>query len=379
MKNYEFHDLANIFPMLDAEGLEELRADVEKNGQIDPIYLYDGKVLDGRNRYTVCAMLGITPKTVEYTGNDPLAFAVSKNLKRRHLTASQRAAIAAEVANMPVGRNWGGNVITESSVIKVSQTEAGKQFKVSEDYIQQAKKVKESAPEVFEMVKAGTVGLQDAARIAKMDEERRETVVAKIESGDAVPDAIREAKRQEVVDKLEDIAMKEVKASQGVYDVIVIDPPWEMKKIERNERPNQVEFDYPTMTEEELAAMNLPAADDCHLWCWTTHKHLPMAFRLLEAWGFKYTCTFVWHKPGGFQVVGLPQYNCEFALYARKGTPQFVDTKAFFTCFEAERTGHSAKPEEFYNVVRKVTAGRRSDVFGRRKIEGFDSWGNEVD
>lgn len=188
----------------------------------------------------------------------------------------------------------------------------------------------------------------------------------------------REAKRAEIIAKLEDIETKEIKAVQGVFDVVVIDPPWPMKKIERDERPNQSEFDYPTMTEQELSSLNIPSAADCHLWLWTTHKFLPMAFRLLDAWEFKYVCCFVWHKPGGFQPIGLPQYNCEFAVYARRGSPKFIDTKALSTCFQSPRAAHSEKPGDFYSVVRRVTAGRRLDMFNRREIDGFCGWGNEA-
>lgn len=61
--------------------------------------------------------------------------------------------------------------------------------------------------------------------------------------------------------------------------MIVLDPPWPMQKIERDVKPEQVAFDYPTMSEEELAAMPIPAADDCHVWVWTTHnvRELPDA------------------------------------------------------------------------------------------------------
>lgn len=191
-------------------------------------------------------------------------------------------------------------------------------------------------------------------------------------------DVVREEKRAEVIAKLESVEARTAKELAGEYDVLVIDPPWPMEKIERDVTPNQVAFEYPTMQETELAKLHLPMAESCHVWLWTTHRFLPMSLRLLDAWGLKYVCTFVWHKNGGFQPYGLPQFNCEFAIYARKGTPQFIDTKAFFTCFDADRGKHSEKPGQFYDVVRRVTAGRRIDIFNRRKIEGFDTWGKEA-
>jgi len=151
------------------------------------------------------------------------------------------------------------------------------------------------------------------------------------------------------------------------------------KKIERDVRPNQVELDYPTMSEDELSKLNIPAAKDCHLWLWTTHKFLPMAFRLLNIWDFRYICCFTWHKTGGFQPIGLPQYNSEMALYSRRGTPTFRDTKAFNTCFTGTRREHSRKPAEFYKTVRRVTSGPRLDMFSRQSIDGFEGWGFEAD
>lgn len=189
---------------------------------------------------------------------------------------------------------------------------------------------------------------------------------------------LREGEKAKKIEELREKANSPVAPINCLYDVIVIDPPWPIQKIERDVRPNQVAMDYPTMDLEEMRAMTIPAEKDCHLWLWTTQKFLPKAFGLIMNWGFDYVCTFVWHKPGGFQCVGLPQYNCEFVVYARKGSPIFIDTKAFSTCFNAPRGKHSEKPEEFYEMIRRTTGGRRLDMFNRRKIEGFIGWGNEA-
>jgi N6-adenosine-specific RNA methylase IME4 len=176
------------------------------------------------------------------------------------------------------------------------------------------------------------------------------------------------------------IAATDVAVPTGRYHTIVMDPPWPMKKIERAVHPEQVGFDYPTMDEEQLAAFPLSdmAAPDCHLFLWTTVKFLPPALDLAEAWGFRYVCPFVWMKPGGFQPIGLPQYNVEFALYCRRGAPRFIDTKQFFLGFDAPRREHSRKPDQFYDTVRRVCAGPRIDIFSREKRDGFDQFGNQA-
>lgn len=382
--NYEIHPAANEFPMLDAKRHAELVADIAANGQRETIKLYRGTVLDGRNRLKACQELGLTPKTATLPDDtDPWAYVWSLNGERRDLVADQRAQIWVHVNAQSI--EWQEKQAAIKAEADAARSAAAKVREREEDGTLASSPVGEqSVPRLdskpTRLSMAAASGTNAGAIQRAITREKKDPVIAeKVRKGEMKPaDADREIKRAEVIAKLEDITTREVKALDGVYDTIVIDPPWAMQKIERDVAPEQVAFDYPTMTEDELKAMTIPCADDCHVWLWTTHKFLPMAFRLLEDWGLTYVCCFTWHKNGGFQPFGLPQYNCEFALYARKGSPKFIDTKAFNTCFSAVRGKHSEKPEEFYDVVRRVTAGRRLDMFNRRAIEGFETFGNEA-
>lgn len=95
--DYEFHEYCLMFPPADEITIEEMSYDIQKNGLSDPVVLYEGKILDGRNRYLACKKAGLKPRTVEYDGDDPLSFVISKNLHRRHLTNAQKAMMASRI------------------------------------------------------------------------------------------------------------------------------------------------------------------------------------------------------------------------------------------------------------------------------------------
>lgn len=370
------HPIAKLFPLMSDERLEKLAADIGARGLLHPIVTLDDRILDGRNRFRACQKAGVTPKFEAYRGKDPLAYVISANVERRHLSESQRSMVAGRMADLPKGSNQ------HASIEAPSQEEAAVRLNVSRSNVQRARLVLSGgAPELVEAVDGDLIAVSAAAKVVELlpDYGHQAKLVSQVERGEVKGTHVLTAIRKiDVKAKLDDEKTKSVKAAEGLYDVIVLDPPWAMEKIEREERPNQTGFDYTTMGEDELKALTLPCAEDCHVWVWTTHRFMPMAMRLLDAWNLKYVCSFVWHKVGGFQPVGLPQYNCEFALYARRGSPSFVDTKAFPVCFEAPRGAHTEKPEAFYETIRRVTAGRRLDMFNRRAIEGFDTWGKEA-
>jgi N6-adenosine-specific RNA methylase IME4 len=377
------HPAADAFPLMADQRYAELRDSIKANGQRKAITIQGGMILDGRNRYRACLELGIEPRTEEYDGN-PWQYVWDLNGNRRDLQSDEQRYLIWKFCNekSDAWLNAQKKIRDEANQKRsdatkeqhaVSNPRAGEKSGSCTERTTTKTPVSRVTAAASANVNMGAVARGDALIKARPD------LAEKVRDGSIKPaDAFREMKRESIVERLENIEAKKVKAAEGVYDVIVLDPPWPMVKIERDVRPNQSEFDYPTMTEEAMATLKIPSANDCHVWVWTTHKFLPMAFRLLDNWGLKYVCTFVWHKPGGFQPIGLPQYNCEFALYARRGSPPFVDTKALPTCFEAPRGAHSEKPEEFYDVVRRVTAGRRLDMFNRREIPGFDGWGNEA-
>ena len=101
----QFHPLADIFPLLAEDHLQELARDIKAHGLLDPIVLHDGKILDGRCRYLACQIAGVIPRFEVYAGADPLGLIVSCNIRRRHLNESQRAMVAARLADLQRGAN----------------------------------------------------------------------------------------------------------------------------------------------------------------------------------------------------------------------------------------------------------------------------------
>ena len=162
---YEFHPLANLFPMMTDDETDTLGNDMLENGQREPIALYDGKILDGRNRYNACMMKGIEPRVTEHRFADPLAFVVSANLHRRQLNAGQRALVVETLANLPRG----GDHRSDQAAMIADNTQAAvaKLVKVSPRTISTAKALKRDAiPAVVDAVKHGDVPIAQAAAFA---------------------------------------------------------------------------------------------------------------------------------------------------------------------------------------------------------------------
>lgn len=194
MKEYEFHEAANIFP-LDEEHLDELAEDIRQNGQQFPIELMDGRILDGRRRYLACKKARIEPEFKKVEVADPVDYVLSLNLHRRHLTPSQRAmcaGVAAELkkkyAEQARERQKGGRggKLLEEKLPQASGREPqtrdkiGKMFDVSgKTYDQGVKVATLGTPGLQEAVKTGLIAVSTAAKYAPLPPEEQNAFVAR--------------------------------------------------------------------------------------------------------------------------------------------------------------------------------------------------------
>jgi hypothetical protein len=109
MIDLEPHPLAALFPPIPDEELAELGRDIALHGQLEPIVLYQGKILDGVNRYRACRRMKREPWTTEFNQEHvkrtPEQYVIAANVRRRHLTPAQKAAIAVEWAER-IEQDW---------------------------------------------------------------------------------------------------------------------------------------------------------------------------------------------------------------------------------------------------------------------------------
>jgi hypothetical protein len=175
---YEVHPAAEIFPLLDGAAFDALCADIKANGLHTPIvriwvdaglgnHTQKPVILDGRNRLRACMKTGVKPHWCNFEGKgDPVAYVLSQNLHRRHLNESQRAMVAARIANLEKGRP---TQIGKSAGF-TTQPQAAELLNVCERSVRKAKRVLREAPE----------------RAAEI--ERGETSVHRIEAAISNPD-----------------------------------------------------------------------------------------------------------------------------------------------------------------------------------------------
>lgn len=197
-----WHQAACIFPMLPDSELQELANDIRKHGLRDPVVLFQGLVLDGRNRWAACEIAGVKPKTRDFTGSpqDALAFVWSSNVHRRHLNSSQAAIALAKreildtqyrkvveaAREMAAKREDVGKPKPQLAAPSVQRIEPTKDnsklidHKLAESagtnrtYINQSRKIVEQAPQLAAKIERGEMTIPQASTEMRREEKRKE-------------------------------------------------------------------------------------------------------------------------------------------------------------------------------------------------------------
>jgi N6-adenosine-specific RNA methylase IME4 len=370
-----FHPAANLFPLMAGADFEALVTDIAEHGQREAIVLHDGLILDGRNRYRACERIGLQPVTREWEGGASVVeYVVSLNLHRRHLNESQRAMVAAKIANMERGGDRRSDQTANWQFDNgVSRADAAAAIKTSERSVNRAALVlREAEPETVAAVESGKLPVSTAASIANAEPDFQRTVVDKVNAGMKPQEAIRQTKAEQA-------AERSVSAPSGKYRVLYADPPWSYGNTQPEYQTEQRDY-YPVLSIVELCALPIKdlAESDAVLFLWATSPILEEAFQVIRAWGFTYKSSFVWdkikHNMGHYNSV-----RHEFLLICVRGSCQPDVRQLFDSVQSIERTEHSAKPEEFRTIIDTIYPhGARIELFARRQTPGWATWGNET-
>jgi N6-adenosine-specific RNA methylase IME4 len=354
------HPQAGLVPEVSADAYRSFRANIERAGLQEPLQVTAaGVVLDGHLRLRAASELGLEQLPVRVVApTDELEYMVRAALARRHLSASQRAALAVDLADYRSARseaaerrlaNLKGQAPEVATLPPRGKTRdrAAAWVGVSARTIQDAATVKAADPELFEQIRRGALPAERAAR------------------------QIRQRQRDDALPAPPPLP-------EGPFELIYADPPWRLAGSPDSSRA--VENHYPTMPVEEIAAISIPAAEDALLYLWAVNSQLPEALDVLRAWGFSYVTHFTWPK----DKWGLGQYNrCqhELLLLGRRGKfPPPAEARRPSSVIKGPRGRHSAKPEAAYELIeRSYPRASKLELFARGTARpGWVGWGNEA-
>lgn len=380
------HPYADLFPLMDGDAFADLVEDVRAHGLREPIVLYEGTVLDGRNRLRACEEAGVEPRFVELPGDvDPLAWIVSHNLHRRHLSPSQRAMLGAKLRPLyeEAARDRQLAGLRQNAVSANRRERADDARKASEDAarmvgasprsVERASRVARSAPELVPHVEAGRLAVSAAAEAAELpdrgsfieaiatakDEKEAQRIARQLLKAER--DRKREARKAARLEALEaeapaDVSPEDVEIrlcsvadllkapdARGAH-LVHADPPWVYDDQGIN---GAAQTHYGGMTVAEIAA-ELDrawdvAADDAYLLVWVTFPFLVEFIGQAVTTRWIYKSGGAWVKTGRMGSGHHWRGDAEALLLFVKGRPAPFATVS--NGHTSERSAHSEKPE----------------------------------
>jgi len=174
------HPAAKPFPIIKDKEFDAFVADIDARGQLEAIVAdMQGLIVDGRTRWLACKLLGKEPKIEQrdFTGAGAIEFVISKNIRRRHQNAGQRAMIMTELMKLAADEPENFPVLTQQA--------AAEEADVSDHTLRDARHLAEQVPEIAAEVMKGTLTLNAGKTLAKLPKsEERTQALAKAKAGD---------------------------------------------------------------------------------------------------------------------------------------------------------------------------------------------------
>lgn len=405
-----------LIPKLSEKEYAQLEANILADGCREPLVVWQFRnenidrgissevvLIDGHNRYEICTKNHIEYEIVEYqfTDRDEAKLWIIKNqFGRRNISDFVRAELALQAepliaakAKERQGCGQGGVLLSanlpEAKSID-TRDELATMANVSARNISKVKHIIETgSTELIDQVRTNHISINAAETIATLPKNEQVEIVARgekeiLQAAKEIRGKKAEKKKQERIDainqQIEVISKATPTAPQGLFHVISIDPPWPYEEGGDNSYDpdaRRAANPYPEMSLEQITDLIIPAADDCVLWLWTTHKFMKHSFDLLQTWGFEDKVILTWAK----DRMGLGRWlrsQSEFCIMAVRGSP-VINLTNQTTILNAPLREHSRKPDEFYQMVDSLCVGRKLDYFSREKREGWEQFGNDLD
>jgi ParB-like chromosome segregation protein Spo0J len=396
---------------MDADAFERLVRSIEEIGQLEPIVVFEGQVLDGRHRLRACEQLGIEPNTVlfedlDVVSDDPLQelavrYVCAQNLERRHLSASQKAMVAAELAQqLQAARQANRGCRTDLGqeparpwALKSSQV-AAKAVGVGSRSVERASVVvRQGVPAVVEAVRSGQLSVRLAATVARLPVEDQERLATRLEGTDpqrAIARAANEIKaerrearrsaraaevraRVALLPESPDLQLvhgrvqDQVQIAGGArFGLIHADPSWD---YDQSGVRGASEVHYEGMELAEIVGVLADSAQlarpDAYLLVWVTGPFAePFLAAVAESdgWPWAYVGQGCWGKTGGPGSGFVWRGNAEFLMVFRRGKPPQPESAEVRNLWLEPRGAHSEKPEGWLRLLVDAWTDPRDSV-----------------
>lgn len=382
-----------LMPRLTKDEYSKLEQSIIVEGCRDALVVWDDILIDGYNRHKICTKHDIPFQITEINHFESreavISWIIDNQLGRRNLTIEQKHYLIGKKykeQKQAIGRPKGKS--SKNELNGKASEQLSQQYKVSVGTVVNAEKFADAVDIISEnigdevrdeiLARELDVTFKDIQILAKQSVDMQKIAIAEMRNGKSMGEAIqtfKQLQRDLEIDALKSKIHDGIDLPRGVFEVVVIDPPWPYG-TQYDPDTRRAASPYPEMTLEQIRDEPYPFAADCICWLWTTHKFMHDAFHLIEAWKFRDVAIVTWVKDS----IGLGSWlrsQSEFCIMAVKGKPVVDLSNQSTVVITAPVTIHSEKPDVFYEMVDSLCIGRKLDYYNRKQRNGWAEYGTK--